>query len=50
MCDSFVALRADNATDRWIADLERHNVTFQDAAFAATWDRFNRAAAMPLVQ
>jgi dipeptidase len=41
---------AGDATDRWIADLERRNVTFQNAAFSATWDRFNRAAAMPWVQ
>ena len=38
---------AGDATDRWIADLERRNFTFQHAGFAAMWDRFNRAAAMP---
>jgi hypothetical protein len=42
--------RAGDATDRWIADLERRNFTFQPAGFAATWDRFNHAAAMPWVQ
>jgi dipeptidase len=42
--------QAADATDRWVADLERRNVTFQQAAFAATWDCFNRAAAMPWVQ
>ncbi len=42
--------RAGDATDRWIADLERRNFTFQHAGFAATWDRFNRAATMPWLQ
>lgn len=39
--------RAGEATDRWIADLERRNFTFQHAGFAAMWDRFNRAASIP---
>ncbi len=42
--------RASEATDRWIADLERRNFTFGDARFAEAWDRFNHAAAMPFVQ
>jgi hypothetical protein len=42
--------RAGEATDRWIADLERRNFTFPDARFAEAWDRFNHAAAMPFVQ
>jgi secernin len=42
--------RAADITERWIADLERRNFTFQQAGFAAMWDRFNRAAAMPWVQ
>jgi hypothetical protein len=42
--------RAGEATDRWIADLERRNFTFQHAGFAEAWDRFNRGAAMPFVQ
>jgi len=42
--------RAGDTTDRWVADLERRNFTFQHAAFAAMWDRFNSAAAMPWVQ
>ncbi len=41
--------RAAEATDRWIAALERRNVTFQDKAFGELWDRFDRAAAMPTV-
>ena len=42
--------RADDATDQWVADLERRNFTFQHPSFAAMWDRFNRAAAMPWMQ
>lgn len=42
--------KAGEATDRWIADLERRNFTFQHAGSAAMWDRFNRAASMPSVQ
>jgi hypothetical protein len=42
--------RAEDATDRWIGDLERRNHSFQHPGFAAMWDRFNRAAAMPFVQ
>src|SRR5262245_1992444 len=42
--------RAGEATDRWIADLERRNFTFQHAGFADAWDRFNRGAAMPFVE
>jgi hypothetical protein len=42
--------RAAEATDRWIADLDRRNYTFQHAGSAGLWDRFDRAAAMPWVQ
>jgi hypothetical protein len=42
--------RAGDATDRWVADLERRNFTFQHPRFAAMWDRSDRAAAMPWVQ
>jgi hypothetical protein len=42
--------RAGEATDRWIADLARRNVTFQHAGFAGLWDRFDRAASMPWMQ
>lgn len=48
MADSW--RRAAEATDRWIADLERRNFTFQHVGHAAMWDRFNRAASMPSVQ
>ena len=41
--------RAAEATDRWLATLERRNVTFQNGDFGAMWDRVNRAAAMPLL-
>jgi dipeptidase len=42
--------KAEEATTRWVADLERRNFTFQHAGFASMWDRFNRAAAVPWVQ
>ena len=42
--------RAAEATDRWIADLDRRNHTFQHPGSAGLWDRFDRAAAMPWVQ
>lgn len=42
--------RAGEATDQWVADLERRNFTFQHPGFAAMWDRFDHAAAMPWVQ
>jgi dipeptidase len=41
--------RAAEVTDRWIADLDRRNFTYQHVGYAGMWDRFNRAAAMPYV-
>jgi len=40
--------RADEARDRWIKQLERHNYFIENTAYAAMWDRFNRAASLPL--
>ena len=39
--------RAAEATDRWIANLERRNFTIQHEGFAAMWNSFDCAAAMP---
>lgn len=40
--------QAEKATDRWIADLERRNFTFQNRNFQEMWRRFNAAASMPI--
>ncbi len=40
--------QAGQATDRWIADLERRNFSFQHAGFRDMWRKFNAAAAMPI--
>ena len=42
--------KAGEATDRWIADLERRNVSFAHTGLRDMWDNFNRAASMPFVQ
>ena len=42
--------KAGEATDRWIADLERRNVSFAHTGLRDMWDSFNRAASMPFVQ
>ena len=42
--------RAAEATDRWIGLLERRNTGYRHKGYAALWDRFDRAAAMPSVQ
>jgi len=34
--------RAEEATDRWIAELERRNYFIEHTAYRAMWDRFNR--------
>jgi len=41
--------RAEEATDRWIADVERRSISFSQAPLGAMWDRFNRAAVMPFI-
>lgn len=38
---------AADATERWIAALERRNVGFRHDRFGAMWNRFDRAGAMP---
>jgi len=40
--------QADAAEVRWIERLEARNYFIEDAAYRAMWDRFNRAAALPL--
>ena len=42
--------RAAEATDRWIGLLERRNTGYRHKGYAALWDRFDRAAAMPSIQ
>jgi secernin len=42
--------RAAEATDRWIGLLERRSTGYRHRGYAALWDRFDRAAAMPSVQ
>lgn len=39
---------ADQARDRWIAKLEKRNYFVQDAAYRDMWERFNKAASIPL--
>jgi hypothetical protein len=41
-------MRAEQATDRWIASLERRNFSFQNQEFQSMWARFNAAASMPI--
>ena len=41
---------AAEATDRWIGLLQRRNTGYRHRGYAALWDRFDRAAAMPSVQ
>ena len=41
--------RAAEATDRWISRLERRNSSYRHQGYAAMWDRFDRAAAMPFI-
>ena len=40
--------RADAARDRWIGKLEKRNYYIQDASYRGMWERFNRAASIPL--
>ena len=40
--------QAEQATDRWIADLERRNHTFRHEGFRDMWRQFNAAASMPI--
>ena len=40
--------RADEARDRWISKLEKRNYFIEHPAYREMWDRFNRAASMPL--
>ena len=39
---------AKEATDRWIANLERRNFTIQHEGFANMWNDFNAASSMPI--
>jgi secernin len=41
-------MRADEAVDRWVRQLEQRNYFIENAAYRAMWDRFNRAAALPI--
>jgi hypothetical protein len=41
-------VRAEQATDRWIADLERRNFSFQHEGFGEMWRQFNAASSMPI--
>ena len=38
---------AERSTERWIADLERKNISFQHDGFRNMWQQFNAAASMP---
>jgi hypothetical protein len=40
--------RADEARDRWISELEKRNYFIEHPAYREMWDRFNRAASIPL--
>ena len=40
--------RAGTARDRWIAKLEKRNDFISNGPYRKMWDRFNRAASMPL--
>ncbi len=40
--------RAEEATDRWIANLERRNYFVEHAAYRDMWDRFNQEGNFPL--
>jgi hypothetical protein len=40
--------RADEARDRWINKLEKRNYFIEHPGYREMWDRFNRAASMPI--
>ena len=40
--------RADEARDRWIQKLEKRNYFIEHSSYREMWDRFNRAASMPI--